>query len=212
MTEGSLAALVVLGAFHGLNPGMGWLFAVARGLQERSRALVLQSLPAIATGHAASIGAVAVLIGLTRSVATTRAVAIGGGAVLVGFGLWHLLSRRHFRWEGVRISLWQLACWSFLMSSIHGAGLMLLPILTADAAPIAGHDHGLGAAHGSVLSAAVFVTAVHTLAMFAVAGAIAVLAYEIAGLAVLRRKWFDLDRVWAVALVGAGAFTLLTAF
>ncbi|MFS2292516.1 MAG: hypothetical protein FWJ90_07385 [Actinomadura sp.] len=212
MTEGSLAALVALGAFHGINPGMGWLLAVARGLQERSRALVLQSLPAIAAGHAASIGVVAVLIGLTRSVATTRAVAIGGGAVLVGFGLWHLLSRRHFRWDGVRISLWQLACWSFLMSSVHGAGLMLLPLLTADAAPVPGHDHGLGSAQGSALSAAVFVTAVHTLAMFAVAGAIAVLAYEIAGLAVLRRKWFDLDRVWAVALVGAGVFTLFTAF
>lgn len=130
MTEGSLAALVVLGAFHGVNPGMGWLFAVARGLQERSRALVLQSLPAIAAGHAASIGAVAVLIALTRSVVTTRAVAIGGGVVLVGFGLWHLLSRRHFRWVDVRMPLWQLAGWSFLMSSIHDR----LPHLGASAA------------------------------------------------------------------------------
>ncbi|TDC71376.1 hypothetical protein E1200_02440 [Actinomadura sp. GC306] len=211
MNDGSLAALVVLGAFHGVNPAMGWLFAVARGLQERSRSLVLQSLPAIAAGHAASVGAIAVLIVATRSATTTRAAAIGGGALLVGFGLWHLLSRRHFRWVDMRISLWQLAGWSFLMSSVHGAGLMLVPLLTADGTPLPGHDHGLGAASGSALSTGVFVTAVHTLSMFAVAGAIAVVVYEIVGLAVLRRAWFNLDRIWAIALVTAGAFTLFTA-
>jgi hypothetical protein len=208
MTEGSLAALVVLGAFHGLNPGMGWLFAVARGLQERSRARLLQSLPAIAAGHAASVGAVAVLVSLTRSVTTTRVVAIVGGAVLVGFGLWRLLSQRHFRWVGMRLSLRQLACWSFLMSSVHGAGLMLLPVLTGLPAP-GGHDHGLHG--GGALSAGIFVTGVHTLAMFAVAGAVAVAVYEFLGLTVLRRAWLNLDQIWALALVAAGTATLLTA-
>ncbi|MFG2000016.1 hypothetical protein ACGFNU_12785 [Spirillospora sp. NPDC048911] len=203
MEQGSLAALLVLGAFHGLNPGMGWLFAVARGLQERSRALVLQSLPAIAAGHAASVGVVAVLVSLTRSVVATQVVAIAGGALLVGFGLWRLLSQRHFRWVGMRLTLWQLAGWSFLMSSVHGAGLMLLPVLTTTPS---GHRH---AADG--LSAGVFVTGVHTLAMFTVAGVVAVAVYEIVGLAILRRAWFNLDRVWAVALIGAGAATLLTA-
>ncbi|MFI0445087.1 hypothetical protein [Actinomadura sp. 6N118] len=205
MTQGSLAALLALGAFHGLNPGMGWLFAVARGLQERSRALVLQSLPAIAAGHAASVGVVAVLVSVTRSVVATQVVAITGGVLLVGFGLWRLLSQRHFRWVGMRLSLWQLAGWSFLMSSVHGAGLMLLPVLTTG--PASGHRHS--AADG--LSAGVFVTGVHTLAMFAVAGVVALAVYEIVGLAILRRAWFNLDRVWAVALVGAGAATLLTA-
>lgn len=94
MKDGSLIALVALGAFHGLNPGMGWLFAVARGLQERSRALVLQSLPAIAAGHAASVFVVAAVVTLTGSVLTSRVVSIGGGVVLVGFGLWRLLSSR----------------------------------------------------------------------------------------------------------------------
>ncbi|MDL4771093.1 MULTISPECIES: hypothetical protein [Thermomonosporaceae] len=213
MRDGSLAALVALGAFHGLNPGMGWLFAVARGLQERSRARVMQALPAIAAGHAASVGAVAVLVVLTRSVVATQVVAIAGGALLVGFGLWHLLSRRHFRWVGMKLSLRQLAGWSFLMSSMHGAGLMLLPLLTSDA-PAGqghGHGHGFGAASGSALSTGVFVTGVHTLAMFAVAGAIAVTVYEVVGLAVLRHAWFNLDRVWAVALIGAGTATLITA-
>ncbi|WP_067462999.1 hypothetical protein [Actinomadura macra] len=210
MTDGSLAALIALGAFHGLNPAMGWLFAVARGLQERSRALVLQSLPAIAAGHAASVGVVAVLVTLTRSVVATRVLAAAGGVLLVGFGLWRLLSRRHFRWVGMRISLWQLAGWSFLMSSVHGAGLMLLPVLTASGTAPAGHDHRLSSS-GSALSTGIFVTAVHTLAMFAVAGAIAVAVYEIVGLAVLRRAWFNLDRLWAAALIGAGTFTLFTA-
>jgi len=212
VTEGSLAALVALGAFHGLNPGMGWLFAVARGLQERARARVLESIPAIAAGHAASVGVVAVLVALTQSVVATRIVAIVGGAVLVGFGLWRLLSQRHFRWVGMRLSLWQLAGWSFLMSSVHGAGLMLVPVITASGgAAVGGHDHGLGAAQGSAVMSGIFVTGVHTLAMFLVAGAIAVVVYEIVGLTVLRRTWFNLDRVWALALIGAGAVTVLTA-
>jgi hypothetical protein len=209
VSNGSLAALVALGAFHGLNPAMGWLFAVARGLQERSRALVLQSLPAIAAGHAASVGVVAVLVGLTRSVVATQIIAIAGGLILVGFGLYRLLSQRHFRWVGMRISLWQLAGWSFLMSSMHGAGLMLLPILTS--MPVDGGHHGHGASAGGGLSAGIFVTGVHTLAMFAAAGVIAVLVYEILGLTVLRRAWFNLDRLWAAALITAGALTLFTA-
>lgn len=184
---------------------MGWLFAVARGFQERSRARVLQSLPAIAAGHATSVGAVAVLVALTRSVVATRVIAIIGGAVLVAFGLWRLLSRRHFRWVGMRISLWQLAAWSFLMSSAHGAGLMLLPVLTNT--PAGPHAHGVSGG----LSAGVFVTGVHTLAMFTAAGAVAVLVYEVLGLRILRRAWLNVDRLWALALMGAGTATLLTA-
>jgi hypothetical protein len=209
MRDGSLIALIALGAFHGLNPGMGWLFAVARGLQERSRSLVLQSLPAIAAGHAASVFAVALVVTLTGSVLTSRVVSIGGGVVLVGFGLWRLLSTRHFRWVGMRLTLWQLAGWSFLMSSAHGAGLMLLPVLTHGSVAISGHDHGLRAGAGSAVTAALFVTGVHTLAMFVVAGTIAVLVYEVVGLTILRRAWFNLDRLWAAALIGAGATTLL---
>src|SRR5260370_3939142 len=52
-------ALAGLGAFHGLNPAMGWLFAVALGLHRGSRRMVLAALPPIALGHALSIGLVA---------------------------------------------------------------------------------------------------------------------------------------------------------
>ncbi|MEV4460864.1 hypothetical protein [Microbispora sp. NPDC049633] len=197
----TLTAVILLGAFHGINPAMGWLFAVARGLQERSRDLLLQSLPVIALGHLVSVALVVAVVSATGSLVTATAFAIGAGVVLVGFGLWHLLSRRHFRWVGMRLSLPQLAAWSFLMSSVHGAGLMLLPVLTRMPA-----SH-----HGHALSGGMLVAGVHTLAMFLTATVLAVVVYEFLGVAVLRRAWFNLDRMWAFALVGAGVFTLVGA-
>jgi hypothetical protein len=215
MKDGSLIALVALGAFHGLNPGMGWLFAVARGLQERSRALVLQALPAIAAGHAASVFVVAVVVTLTGSVLTSRVVSIAGGVVLVGFGLWRLLSARHFRWVGMRLTLWQLAGWSFLMSSAHGAGLMLLPVLAAGSAGAITHDHMPGmlsgaGARGTPAAAlgGLAAAGVHTIAMFTVMATCAVLAYEFVGVNILRRAWFNMDKVWAGVMVAAGALTI----
>ncbi|GAA4216300.1 MULTISPECIES: hypothetical protein [Microbispora] len=197
----TLTAVILLGAFHGINPAMGWLFAVARGLQERSRDLLLQSLPVIALGHLASVALVVAVVSATGSLVTGTALAIGAGVLLVGFGLWHLLARRHFRWVGMRLSLPQLAAWSFLMSSVHGAGLMLLPVLTRMPA-----SH-----HGHALSGGLLVAGVHTLAMFLTATVVAVVVYEFLGVAVLRRAWFNLDRMWAFALVGAGVLTLVAA-
>lgn len=225
MTGTAWVTLAALGAFHGLNPAMGWLFAVARGLQERSRAALLQALPPIAAGHLASVGIVATLVTVTRSVTTSTAVAVVGGLVLVGFGLWRLLSERHFRWAGMRLSAAHLAAWSFLMSSAHGAGLMLLPVLVAE--PI-GSDHvGSGGAHANHLTAGpagatgatreatagalsgLAATAVHTVAMFATALAVALLVYQVLGVGVLRRAWINVDRIWAGALVVAGVVTLI---
>jgi hypothetical protein len=110
----------------------------------------------------------------------------------------------------MRLTLWQLAGWSFLMSSAHGAGLMLLPVLTHGSVT-GSHAHGMTGGAGDAVSAAIFVTLVHTMAMLAVAGVIAVLVYEVVGLTILRRAWFNLDRLWAAALIAAGATTLLIA-
>lgn len=215
MTGGQLVALLGLGAYHGLNPGMGWLFAVALGMQQRSSNAVLGALPAIAVGHLASITAVALVVDVTASAVTTTVVTVGGGIVLVAFGLWRLLSSRHFRWAGMRLTRAQLAGWSFLMSSAHGAGLMLLPVL------VAGHGgHGAaGGAHSGAGDAAraaegaaadaVLAALVHTAAMLAVMACVALLVYRVFGLGFLRRAWVNLDRVWAVALVGAGVTTAL---
>jgi hypothetical protein len=215
VTWGQVAVLAGLGAFHGVNPAMGWLFAVARGMQERSRTVLLRSLPPIALGHLASVAIIAAVVSATESVVAANVVGIVGGLALVGFGLWRLLSQRHFRWAGMRLSEGQLVGWSFLMSSAHGAGLMLLPVLTAGAA--AGHmahmahmTPGAPATQGTPAAALEGLAAagVHTLAMFAVMAACAVLVYEFVGVNVLRRAWFNVDKLWAAVMVGAGALTI----
>jgi hypothetical protein len=200
-----LAALIALGAFHGLNPGMGWLFAVALGLQERSRAKLLGSLLPIAFGHELAVGAVAVVIEVAGSVAARRVVLVVGGLILIGFGVWRLASRRHLRWVGMRLDWGDLVLWSFLMSSAHGAGFMLFPVL-------AGHDapqvFGLGGLSGSVLHG-LAASALHSGAMLATMGIVAVVVYEVIGLDILRRAWFNLDRLWAFALIAAGLAAVL---
>jgi hypothetical protein len=207
VTVTGLVALVALGAFHGLNPGMGWLFAVAIGLQERSRAALLRALGPIAAGHAGSVLVVALSVSALRSVVAARVVAIAGGLVLVGFGLWRALSRRHFRWAGMRLTAVELTSWSFLMSSVHGAGLMLLPVLVSGSAGAAAGGHH-AAAGAATWFGGLAATAVHTLATAVVAGAVAVAVYEVVGLRILRTAWINLDRIWAVALVGAGVATV----
>lgn len=202
-----VVTLAGLGAFHGLNPGMGWLFAVAIGLQERSAAALLRALGPIAAGHALSVLAVAGLVEGLRSLVATRVVAIGGGLVLVGYGLFRALSRRHFTWAGMRLTPWQLTSWSFLMSSVHGAGLMLVPVLVANPPPGVHQDHALHAPSDptALLWQGLAATAIHTVAMVAVAGAVGLLVYKVVGLQILRTAWVNLDLVWAVALVGSGA-------
>jgi hypothetical protein len=209
---GQLAALTALGAFHGLNPAMGWLFSVARGMQERSRRTMLWSLPPIAAGHLASVAIVAAVVSATSSAVAGNVVGIAGGALLVAFGLWRLLSERHFRWAGMRLSTGQLAAWSFLMSSAHGAGLMLLPVLATTAvATHAAHPMPAGTRLDGTPAAALeglAAAGVHTLAMFTVMAVCAVVVYEFVGVKVLRRAWFNMDRVWAGVMVGAGALTI----
>lgn len=221
--------LALLGAYHGLNPGMGWLFAVALGLQERSRAAVMRAFGPIALGHAISIAVVVALVGLAQTVVNPLALRIVGAGALVIFGFYKLLARgSHPRWVGMRVNFRDLTVWSFLMATAHGAGLMLVPVLLhlspgvgTNEAQLALDAHG-GHGHQEVASDPSLVTnatlggpaveiaavVVHTAAMFLVMGAIAVLVYEKIGLAILRRAWFNLDIMWAVALIAAGVLML----
>jgi hypothetical protein len=212
--------LILLGAFHGLNPGMGWLFAVALGLQEQRRATVLRAFGPITLGHAASIAVVVGAVGLARTRVTPGILEVIGASALLSFGLYKWLRPlSHPRWVGMRVHGRDLAIWSFLMATAHGAGLMLVPVLlrlpaadTAHAAHL-GHVGQPGQATAATTTvpqlAELLPIGVHTLAMFAVMGAIALVVYEKVGLAILRRAWFNLDRVWAGALIAAGVLTLI---
>jgi uncharacterized membrane protein len=209
--------LVLLGAYHGLNPAMGWLFAVALGLQERRRGAVLQALPPIALGHAAAVILAVLVVGVAQVVVPFDVLRYVCAGALILFGLYKLVRRGHPRWVGMRVGFRDLTAWSFLMATAHGAGLMLIPVLLriSSTAQVHGaHAHGTHAAHASMtVSAPVLadlaVVGLHTLAMFAVMGVIAIVVYEKLGVMILKRTWFNLDLLWAGALVGAGLITLV---
>jgi hypothetical protein len=211
------AALFLLGAYHGLNPGMGWLFAVALGMQKKSASAVWQSLVPIAAGHLVAIGLVVAAAVVAGAVLPLRYVKIAAACVLFAFGLLRLTRKSHPRWGGMQIGFRDLAIWSFLMASAHGAGFMLLPILLKMSALHAGaagdsahHLHTLGStgrwAGPWTASTALLV---HTLGYLLVTGLIAFVVYEKLGLDILRKTWVNLDLIWAVALIATAGFTLL---
>ena len=216
MTGGAIAwpALLALGAGHGLNPAMGWLFAVALGLQRGSRRAVWSSLGPLALGHAAAIAATlaaAGLIGLVLPLETLRWIV---AALLVGLGLFRLVRSRHITYGGMRVNARELATWSFLMASAHGAGLMVLPLVIGGPTPPM-HTHGLAYASlglGPLEWSGLAAAAVHSAGYLLVTGVIAAVVYERVGLRFLRTAWVNLDLLWAVALVGTGIATVALAF
>lgn len=223
-------ALAGLGALHGVNPGMGWLFAVALGLQEGSARAVWRALPPLALGHA-----LAIVLAVALAAAVGGLIPIGPlkwavAAVLLGFGIFRLVSHRHPRYGGMRVGPRQLTVWSFLMATAHGAGLMILPVVLAGDTGILGHgahaappadgsvggalEAGTHAAHGAMLAgvpdgltAGLAVAAVHTAGYLLVAAALAWLVYSRLGVRVLRTAWLNLDLVWACALIATAVVT-----
>jgi hypothetical protein len=217
-----------LGAFHGLNPAMGWLFAVSLGLQERRLRAVVSALGPIALGHALAIVLAGLAVGALGLVVPQRALLALGGAALLAFAVYKVITRfRHLRWVGMRVSSQQPVLWSFLMASAHGAGLMLVPVLagvrgegvssaSAHAAHLGHVGHQPMAANEALLPTLAAV-GLHSLAMLAVAGVLAVVVYQKVGVEVLRRAWVNLDFIWVGTLIvmgsialGAGFWPLLT--
>lgn len=197
---------MLLGAYHGVNPGMGWLFAVARGLQQKDRRAVLGSLLPIAIGHEASIVTVVIAVSLTEQFLPPFFVRLLAALVLVSFGVYKLAKpRSHPSGFGMRVGPAGLAGWSFLMSSAHGAGLMLAPVLLG--LPVYATYHSLREISLQAAAAA----SLHVLAMLLVMGVVAVIVYEKLGLRMLRRGWFNLDLGWSFVLIASGAVTLFTA-
>ena len=203
-------AVLLLGAFHGINPGMGWLFAVALGMQRRSARGIWRALPPIALGHAGAVGVVVLIAGLARLAVPTESLNGLVALVLITLGLYRLWRHRHPRFGGMQVGFRDLATWSFLMASAHGAGLMVLPFVMPASAAIAaaGHDHARHVSVGSGHAAAMAV-GLHTLAYFTVMVMAAWVVYEKLGLGLLRKAWFNVDWLWAGALVIAGMVVLL---
>ena len=202
---------LLLGAYHGVNPSMGWLFAVALGMQKRSGGAVARSLVPLAAGHMLAVGSVVLVAALLGLAVAPGAVRYPVAAILIALGLFRLVRHRHPRWVRMRVGFHDLTLWSFLMATAHGAGLMVLPVLLGShAVEAAGHPAGHDALLGTADPLAMLVaTLVHTAGYLAVAGFVAWIVYTKLGLALLRTAWFNLDMIWAVALVGTGVATLL---
>lgn len=201
-------AVVALGAYHGVNPGMGWLVAVSSGMQAKRASAVFLALPPIALGHFLAMGAALLpfaVLGLY--VERIGSVRVAAAASLIAFGLYKLGSQRHPRFLA-RIGPSQLTLWSFVMATAHGAGLMLVPVVLGLCADGEHAHEALRAIAGGSLALSLAASAAHTLTMVLAGGAIAWVVYRYAGLALLQRAWINLDLLWALLLVAVGAIAL----
>ena len=207
-----------LGLFHGLNPAMGWLFAVALGLQEQKRAAVVRALLPIALGHALSFGIIIGAVLVARISLPHSVLKFSAAAILFAFGLFRLFRARHPNWVGMRVGFGDLTLWSFIMASAHGAGLMLIPLFlkSTDAHGTAANGTGLHMhsmhcfGFGNVSSPSLLAGSitVHTFGYLLATGLVAVLVYEKLGVGLLRHAWFNVDFLWMLALMIAGLFIL----
>jgi hypothetical protein len=201
--------LAALGAFHGLNPGMGWLFAVALGMQEKKRAAVWRALPPLAAGHLLAVGAAILIAALADVAVSPRIVRWPVAVLLIGLGIRRFFRHCHARGIGMRAGMGGLTWWSFLMATAHGAGLMVLPVflgMTTHAAASypSCHAHAPSGSAATAFAA----TFVHGAGYLVVTAAAAWFVFEKVGVGLLRRAWFNLDLLWAGALVITGALTL----
>lgn len=199
------------GAYHGLNPGMGWLFALSVGLQQRSERAIWVSLLPITAGHAASLVLVAVLVLTGFRFISTNLLQLVTGLLLIAFGIYKVFRYyRHPRWVGMKVGMRDLARWSFIMAMAHGAGLMIVPALLNISA--SGEHAGHNMASTSNPGAVFLGVLLHTAAMLLVMIVVAWFVYRRFGLAVLRQKWINFDLIWALALLIVGGIALLQLF
>jgi hypothetical protein len=205
------AALLLLGAFHGLNPAMGWLFAVSLGLQRKRWSAVLLALPPILLGHVASVGLIVLLAQALGTALPPVGMRVACALVLLGFGVSRLWRSRHPRWVGMQVGFRDLTVWSFLMASAHGAGLMLLPFVFLLQRGTASHSmsHAMPVIHPALLTLTpvrvwLLPVGIHTLGYVLFLVLVAVTVYASVGVAILRRAWINLDVLWAAALMATG--------
>jgi hypothetical protein len=224
----STGMILLLGAVHGINPAMGWLFAVSLGLQERCGSATWRALGPLACGHALAIAATLLAAGLVGLVVPPGVMRWIAAAALLAFGVRSLVRHRHPGLAGMRVGSRELTAWSFLMASAHGAGLMVLPFALRLVGTGTRHDVIHGAhAHGPMPEAAaatlggaastgtiadpalLVATVLHTVGYLLAAGAVAWLVYDRLGVRVLRTAWININLVWAIALIMTALLTPL---
>ena len=205
-------AMVFLGAYHGINPGMGWLFAVALGMQRGSARGVWSALPPIALGHAAAVGVVLLMVALAQVVIPMDTLRVLVASMLTMLGLYRLWRHRHPRFGGMQVGFRDLTVWSFLMASAHGAGVMVVPFVMSDPSLVSAaahsHMHHMAAATNGAAAGATAV-AIHTLSYLVAMTLAAWVVYRKLGLSLLRKAWLNVDWAWAGALVLTGLVVLL---
>jgi len=199
-------SLVGLGMYHGVNPAMGWLFAVALGFHRRRRSVVVQMLIPIAIGHLLSIAAAAETVLVLGVIIDRRPLLMVAGGGLILWALYHLAyGSRHPVRIGMQAGLAGLLVWSFFMASAHGAGLMLVPAVFSVC--FSGNEvSGMTIAGASITSLAA--VGIHTAVMVSVSGIIALLVYDWIGVGFLRHGWINFDRLWTGALGTTGIIML----
>jgi hypothetical protein len=211
MSSTALWLVLLLGAYHGINPGMGWLFAVALGMQEQKGSAVAKSLLPIALGHALAIASVVLIAASLGTAIPLLNIRYSVAALLIGLGIFSLVRHWHPRWVRMRVGFRNLTAWSFLMASAHGAGLMVLPVLLGSST-VEAHTQMACHRHVSAIAspfAGMLATGVHTAGYLAVTGLVAWAFYRKLGLALLRKTWFNFNLLWGAALVATGLFTML---
>jgi hypothetical protein len=173
-------AVAGAGALHGLNPAAGWLMVAGCGLHSGDRRQALRALVPIATGHAVSIAVVAAAVALGHSMEEWARPVMGTAAVV----LLALFCRRsgcrsrvgtasHSPSATGRIGM---VLWSFVASTAHGSGMMLVPALV----PLCLGDSPAReiTASGS-LTLALAAVALHALAMLGTLGLVATAALRV---------------------------------
>jgi hypothetical protein len=199
--------LFLLGAYHGINPAMGWLFAVALGLQKKSGRAVWESLLPIATGHVVAVAVVILVAVLAGAVMPVHTLRIAVVMILVAFGVYRIVSGSHPRFGGMQVGFRDLTIWSFLMACAHGAGLMLLPVLLGMSLTGASHEAHISAFPSVKLQ--LVAIAIHTCGYLLLTGAIAWVVFTRLGVSILRKAWVNLDFLWAMALIATAGLTLV---
>jgi hypothetical protein len=205
MSLSSGAVLIGLGAFHGVNPGMGWLFAVALGMQERRRSAVWKALLPLGIGHALAIAAAVAVAVVFGAIIPMRNLRWPVAAFLVALGVSRLIWHRHPRWVGMRVGIGGLTVWSFLMASAHGAGLMVVPVFLALGS--VSNQPACHAVAASTPAAALLATLLHAAGYLLITAAVALIVFQKLGVGILRKAWLNVDLVWVATLIATGLIT-----